>query len=366
VNLPPQAGAERDAAILARIGSKDYDAITYAELDLTGGGHELAVYVFADALKMDGVRLNVSARVAQQIADVLSCALLTAKLADLLYLARTPATLLPSPQPISSSTAAMVAHSARIDAQLAAANLPPAPGAGSGSIYQSVGKHWILDNDTLSHTGRACNYGWHFPGSSFDGQAWEPSVTLGLRVVQGRGWAHDVDHVDYSQTCVLASRSCTVDGQKRDLLDVYQDPSLASLVSAQGPLKLTRQPGVALYSSPPDVWIPVKPPVVSSCPNVGFAPLVNVLPWSGVAPAALQTWSMAMLRFPLGTVIRDTVNGVPIVARLECHDRYMAHPELPPAWHKGVTLYRPAARDASGKLVALTSPPPGWPGSSSA
>jgi hypothetical protein len=364
VNLPPQAGPARDAAILARIGSKDYDPIVWAELPVSGAGHDVTLYAMADALKMDGVRINVSARVAQQIADALQCVLLTAKLADLLWLARSPATLLPSPQPIASSTLSTEQHSSRIDAQLAAAGLAPTPAA--PAVYQTVGKHWILDNDTASHAGKACNYGWHFPGASFDGQTWEPAVTAGLRVVQGRGWAHDVDHVDYSQTCVLAARACDVDGSKRDLVDVYVDPQLAPLVSAQGPLKFTRQPGVALYAAPPDVWIPIKPPSVGACPDVQLAPLASVVPWSGTAPANLQAWATAMLRYPLGTIIRDTVSGVPVVARLECHDYYGAHPELAPKWHKGVSLYRPAQADALGKLQPLLSPPPGWPGSSTA
>jgi hypothetical protein len=364
INLPPQAGAARDAAILARVGSKDYDPIVWVELTsrTADGAHEASFYAFADALKLDGVRVDVSARVAQQIADVLGCVLLTARLADLLYLART-ASLLPSPQAIASTTVAMGEHSARVDAQLAALDLPPSPAR--GSVYQTVGKHWILDNDTLSHPGRACNYGWHFLGT-FAGSAWEAAVSGGgLRVVQGRGWAHDVDHVDYSQTCVLLSQTCTVDGQQRDVRDVLASAELAPLASAQGPLRIVRQPGVAPYAAPPDVWIPVSPPSLSRCPDLGLAPLANVVPWTGAPPATLQAWASAMLRYPLGTVIRDTVGGAPIVARIECHYGYGAHPEQPGTWHKGVSVYRPATLDASsGKLVPVTSPPAGWPGSS--
>jgi len=109
---------------------------------------------------------------------------------------------------------------------------------------------------------------------------------------------------------------------------------------------------------PADVSYPLHPPDVSQCP-VALPKLDNVLPWTGAPPAALQTWAAAQLRFPLGTVIRDTVSGVPVVARIECHFAYGAHPEQPGSWHKGTSVYRPAQRDAAGNLVAMTTPPPG-------
>ena len=115
---------------------------------------------------------------------------------------------------------------------------------------------------------------------------------------------------------------------------------------------------------PADVSIPLRPPQVGQCPHAAMPPLSNVLPWSGPPPAGLQTWAAAQLVYPLGTVIRDTVGGLPVVARIECHYAFGAHPEAPGFWHKGTSVYRPAQR-VGAQLVALTTPPPGWPSSSS-
>jgi hypothetical protein len=115
---------------------------------------------------------------------------------------------------------------------------------------------------------------------------------------------------------------------------------------------------------PQDVWIPIHPPDVSQCPHVSLTPLANVVPWRGPPPPSLQAWAASLLKYPLGTVVRDTLAGLPIVARIECHDFYGAHPERPPTWHKGASVYRPAERDPStGRLTAVTSPSAGWPGS---
>lgn len=216
--------------------------VTWADVTSTVGAHTGVFRVMADALRLDGVRINVSAATQQGIADLLGCSLLTAKLADLAY-AQRQVTLCPFPRPIAMTTASMVEHSAKIDAALS--KLGPV-----GGLIQTVGKHWIIDNELALHPGRAMNYGWHFQGASFQSIQGEVVPTLMKqpngqyqRLIQGRGTAHDIYHVDYSQTCVLVQLACTVDGQAMSLLDVFADPALAPLVSHQGVLKVTRQPG---------------------------------------------------------------------------------------------------------------------------
>ena len=239
-DLPPQDGPDRDAAILKHISDGDFE-INWGTVRIESGGHVLDINVFADALKIGGVRINASATLEQQLADALGCSLLTPKLADLIFLQR-GISLPPSPQPISSSTDAMVAHSARIDASLAAAG-----GASAGQIVQTVGKSWVICNGLQDHPGKAANYGWHFPGSTFGGSAWGAAVTPPLRLIQDLGFFHDDSHVDYSQTVTLAHRACLADGRTRDLLEVLQDPDLAPLISHEGPLRVLRQPGVEPY-----------------------------------------------------------------------------------------------------------------------
>lgn len=230
-----------DAAVLASLPS--VNSIPFTAVTSDYQGHHGEFLVTTDALSIEGVRISVSAALQQTIADRLGCLLLTAKLADLVWLQR-GVTLLPQPQSITSSSPGMIKESRLIDAALSQA------GPSASPLIQTVGKHWILDNDTLSHPGKACNYGWHFPGGSFAGSKWGAAVTPGLRLIQDRGWFHDINHKDYSQTCCLVHRSCKIDGATRDLAEVYGNPQLAPLVSHQGALSVLRQPGVPLTACP--------------------------------------------------------------------------------------------------------------------
>jgi hypothetical protein len=260
-DLPPTAGAARDAAILAHVTSGDYDAIEWSPITVQAGGHTGVFQVFSDALKISGVRINVSASLEQRIADLTDCLLLTPRLSDLRWLARNT-TLPPFPQATAdmTSTAAMVQQSHTIEAAL----------AGKTRLIATVGKEWALVNALGTHPGRACNYGWHETAPK-TGIPYVPGVTPQTHVIQGIGLEHDASWVDYSQKCVLASRFCVVDGQISDLATVLQDPVLSALASHEGPLKVLRQPGV--------------PPV---------APLPN-------APGGLQNVSFG------GTITKDVV-----------------------------------------------------------
>lgn len=123
--------------------------------------------------------------------------------------------------------------------------LSNSPGTSTGQIVQTVGKHWILTNKIVG-TGKAANYSWYFKGATFGGQKFEASVSLpGQRVIQGIGTAHDASHSDYSQVCVIASNQCTYMGQPARLSDLLTDPEASKLLSIEGPLKITRQPGVS-------------------------------------------------------------------------------------------------------------------------
>jgi hypothetical protein len=234
-DLPPVAGPARDKAILTHIEAGDFEA-PFATITSTWNGHTADFYVFADALKIAGVRINVSAYLEQQIADLLSCSLMTAKVADLRW-AQRAVTLPPYPRPIANSTAVMVNQSSVIDVALSATGYQT-------GIVETTGKNWLIDTLLDKHPGRAINYGWHFDGT-FQGKTWDQSVTGSARVIQGRGWAHDSAEVDYSQVCILVSRTCVIDGtEKFDLWELLRDSGLAPLASAQGVLKTMRQPGV--------------------------------------------------------------------------------------------------------------------------
>lgn len=237
--IPAQAGKDRDDWLFKAVldGKADF---SFVDLTVQEGGHTAVFQVFGDALKIDGVRINVSAELEQKIADVLGCMLLTPRLADLIWSER-DCTLAPHPRLITSATDAMIGHSQQIDADLAKLTT-------QSKLIATVGKHWVVANELLQHAGRAENYGWHYAPGGWTGPSEtscskDPKTGQYIHMIQGAGWAHDMHHVDYSQICVLVSKTCTVDGQSRDIKDVLSDPVLCVLGSHQGPLKVFRQPG---------------------------------------------------------------------------------------------------------------------------
>ena len=273
MSLPPLPGRDRDQAILDAV-QNGQAVFSWSTITSSIPGYDASFSVMADALEVEGIRVGVSAYLEQQIADLLGCFLLTPKLADMIWLQR-QTTLSPIPLGASSamaSTAMMTKESQAIDAALAKLSTPY-------GLISTVGKHWVLDNDLLTHSGRAINYGWHFEGT-IPGVPAERAVTPGVQVIQGKGWAHDAQHSDYSQTCVLVSRASMVNGLAADLGDVLTHPETAPLVSAQGPLRLLRQPGV-----------PELPPIPTVAPE-GLEPVSYLLPGN---PTPTTPGTMLML-----------------------------------------------------------------------
>ena len=155
--VPAQAGAEREARLLALVEAGQYVHRWFA-LQLSIQGRTIELEVSEDALAVgdeaDSVRINVNATTAQRIADKLGALLLTPKLSDLIH-REANCRLAPStraPGPTMASTAEMVAHSRSVDLKKAA--------AGGRGLCSNVGKDWVLTNRLLWQAERAANYGW--------------------------------------------------------------------------------------------------------------------------------------------------------------------------------------------------------------
>ena len=135
-------------------------------------------------------------------------------------------------QHLHPETLKMALHHAGVEAKV----------RGQRGLVETVGKNWVLSNLLATHAGKAANYGWYDsrapshskPGGHGPHPLWQP---LGL--------AHDQAHVDYSQILRLVHRTCVLDGELRDIVDVMRDPTLASLVSDEGVMRLFRLPGVS-------------------------------------------------------------------------------------------------------------------------
>lgn len=104
----------------------------------------------------------------------------------------------------------------------------------------------------LEGSEQAFNHGLYTPSAT--------SVTLGgEHAIQVLGGAHGRFEIDYSQVVILMRGECTVDGTAMRTANVLQDPELAPLLSDEGPLKVTRQPG--RYDRTTFLSVPNGPPV---------------------------------------------------------------------------------------------------------
>lgn len=210
----------------------------WIDLIKTINGKTIKLRVMEDALKIEDIRVNVSAVLAQKLADVFDASLPTAMVADMMFRTATRRCT-PRPITISTSTASMIKHSQAVDKQL--------QGQPSIGLVATCGKHWVLDKQLETKPRAACNYGWHFTGPSYQGIKGFPAASTdagtNVRVIQPNATAHDAHHVDYSQICQLVSQACWIDDVEMRFSDVLKDPQHADLVSHQGALKIDRQPG---------------------------------------------------------------------------------------------------------------------------
>lgn len=242
----PEKISDREKYLLDQVTQGNFEA-TWVNLEFELSGKKVVLRVTPDAIKVSGIRINVSATLQQQLADVFDASLLTAQVADLMFL-NASHRLEPSPQPISSSVLSMVSHNERINKLL---------GTYNGGIVSPVGKHWILDKKLEYSKDRACNYGWHFVGMSFKGIKGVPCASAyrktsdgkSISVIQPNATAHDAKHTDYSQICQLVSQQCWVDGVEYRFSDLLVDPTLCAVVNHNGVLKNVRQPGVQQIST---------------------------------------------------------------------------------------------------------------------
>lgn len=316
---PAQAGGERSRLILDAIDDGDY-ALPWCALELAdSAGNRLKLRVSCDALKIDGVRVNVDAKTQQVIADKIGAVLLTPKIADEIYLA-SHARLDPRPRTITSSTAAMIGHSQDVDEEITE--------RGASGLLANVGKDWVISSKIFSDDAitsrRAANYGWIVPPSEVavdqatGRRKWrgigveDSQSTPSLIIIQDIGTAHDSSHTDYSQVARFAHRAAEYNGQAVDLIDVYTGnaPGTA-LVSHEGPLPDWRQPTPDLPDGGANLVPSPKPPGASPPPAPPLrAPARKKSSAAPVLGAGLGAGIGALAGGSTGAFVGGAVGGV--------------------------------------------------------
>ena len=239
----PEKILDREKYIFGQVLAGNFEA-EWVPLEFTSNGRTIKFDVMKDALKIDGIRVNVSAELQQKLADVFNASLLTSHIADLMFI-NAVHRVEPCPMTISSTVDSMIKHSRMVDGKV---------GFNLQGLVASPGKHWILDKKLDWNTSKACNYGWHFLGTNYKGIKGHPAGSrqnklngVTISVIQPNACAHDMKHSDYSQICQLVSQACWIDGKTHRLSDVLQDPSKCELATSGGPLINVRQPNTAPY-----------------------------------------------------------------------------------------------------------------------
>lgn len=193
-------------------------------------GHQATFWVNSDAFYVplnDGSRFRfpVTASMAQEAADLLDALLPTTKIMDLRHLTsnQQSVTTLPAGPQMSS-----ISYSKNWNQRVEVKR------NGNDKIISDIGKPWILDNQLANSQG-ACLYGFYDKNAPYLGPG-------GLKVWQTVGTKHNKEHQDYSSTLLLLDKTCIVDGQQVNTIDVMKDPILSYLLNYDGVLKYTRLP----------------------------------------------------------------------------------------------------------------------------
>jgi hypothetical protein len=231
-SLPNNPGPERDQAILNAI-SEGIVICNWSPVTSTIAGHIATFQVCEDAAYVElsdssRFRFQVSATLAQKCADLLSASFITSKISDLSYkqaqVVVEASTLSPGPDMVTTNKSKI--WNTAIENKR----------AGRTGLFRDCGKAWILSN-RLSTSISAVNYGFYDKSAPYISQG-------GLKMWQTIGTRHDRSHTDYSQTLILMSNICEIDGQSVNVIDIMKDSKLSFLLSYDGVLRFTRQPGV--------------------------------------------------------------------------------------------------------------------------
>ena len=239
----------RHQFILDSVDSGNYE-LEWTPIEIESNEHKVQIFVTKDVLKINGIRINVSARLQQQIADILDVSLPTAKISDIIF-DNADIILTPNTRTITSSTEAMIEYSQLLDEQIA--DECTKLGISEFTLAATLGKDWCLDNKANSTHG--VNYGWNIKSVS---NSWkcipiypccslmkDPVTCIYYKVIQQPSNWHNLDQDDYSQKARYIKKNiCILDEETTNLSYILTTPELASLLSYDGVIKNLRQPGV--------------------------------------------------------------------------------------------------------------------------
>ncbi len=233
-SLPEKLGEKRDAMILDAV----QNGIVYCNWlpVVSRVGNDCAIFqVCDDAMHADlenGRRFRppVSATLAQKCADIIGGSLITSKVSDLAYQQADvvlPAVTLGSTIDMTTTSRSKT-YNEKVDEKR----------QGRGGLVRDCGKAWILSNWLGRAKNQAINYGFYDPRAPYKN-------SKGIRMHQSHGSKHDsIQHSDYSQTLIVMAAYCSLNGEHIGVAELLKHPTLHKLISDEGIIKYSRQPGV--------------------------------------------------------------------------------------------------------------------------
>lgn len=195
---------------------------------VTGSVGKITFYVMSDYISIgsneDYVRIPMSPLSAQKVADVFSCTLPTRKMVNEIWKnAQIKLPPLPWGPPYNAemhSTDRYQKHNTKIQKQLV--------GKDYTLLVAGHNKDVVITNRLAPNNPkkRVAIYGWF----NSDG-----TVIQGLNPT-----SHEDTYADYSHGVRFISRTVTVNGVNKDIIDVFKDPVLSTLLSDEGVLNFVR------------------------------------------------------------------------------------------------------------------------------
>ena len=226
---------EREALNLIAEGDLAQPPTLEVPVQTPDGAHRGSFFAVGDYLAIgepgDYMRMPLTPRNAQRVADLFSVQLPTRKMVDAIYAAAPAKLTMKGEVPNRGADLNQyLAHSRRVDAQIAAFGGPARPTAG-GMKDVIVAKTIPYDDGPRPvRPGKVVIYG----GIRPDG-----------RVLQGKSDVHDEGYIDYSHGIRLVAPNMVVDGRETTIAEVLRDPVLSSMLSDEGTIERPR------YGKPP-------------------------------------------------------------------------------------------------------------------
>jgi len=221
-------GEERERAIRDELLSgnlpeflRDLTPVTLAGHNEKGEDVEIVFCVTPDYLAIgsdrDFLRIPMGLETAVTVASRFGFMLPTRKMVDAVY-KESEAHLVPRPMTPGAemvSTDYFARHDDTVDEQC------KAKGVKLGELTSGHKKDLVLTNRLRAKPGRVAIYGWHQPG----GKPIQPLSTV-----------HGAEYADYSHGVRLVSEVVFVNGKRHSIFEVLQSPTLASILSDEGPI----------------------------------------------------------------------------------------------------------------------------------